>query len=54
MKIIRFIIRIYRILIKIGTYIDFKKIVDDFNGKNEVGKRSNFRRPRNFRSHKEK
>ena len=54
MKIIRVIIKIYTILTRIGTYIDFKKIADDFKGKNDLEKRSDFRRPRNFRGHKEK
>ena len=53
MKVIKFIVKIYKILIKIGTYIDFKKIADDFKG-NKVEKRSNLHRPGNRRSDKKK
>jgi len=53
MKIIRLIIKIYKILISIGTYIDFKKIADDFKGKT-MEKREHIHRQRNRRSNKEK
>jgi hypothetical protein len=52
MKIIRFIVKIYRILIRIGTYIDFKKIADDFKGKNNMEEREHIRRSRNRRNNK--
>lgn len=34
-------------LIRIGSYIDFKKIADDFKGKKSVEKRDSIRRSRN-------
>lgn len=52
MKIIRIIIRIYKILMKIGSYIDFKKIMDDFKGKKEVENGKRVLRNRKRRSDK--
>jgi hypothetical protein len=52
MKIIKFIIKIYQIITRIGSYIDFKKIADDFKGKNNVEKRDSIRRPRDRRNNK--
>ena len=53
MKIIRFIVKIYRIIIKLGTYIDFKKIADDFKG-TKVENRKHTRRHRNRGNNKSK
>jgi len=53
MKIIRVIIRIYRIIVRIGEYIDFKKIADDFKGKN-MEKRKHIHRKGNRRSNTKK
>lgn len=53
MKIIRWIIKIYKIIRKIGSYIDFKNIQDDFNGK-KMENNNRIRKPRNWRGHKEK
>ena len=53
MKIIKFIVKIYSIITRIGSYIDFKKLADDFKGKN-VEKRKNIRGHRDGRSDKRK
>jgi hypothetical protein len=53
MKIIKFIIRIYGVLLRIGTYIDFKAIADDFKGKS-VENNKRIRRPGNRGSDKKK
>lgn len=53
MKIIRFIVKIYRIITKIGRYIDFKKIANDFKG-SKVEDNKHSRRYRNRGSNKSK
>jgi hypothetical protein len=52
MKILKIIIRIYKIIIRIGEYIDFRKIANDFKGKNEMEKRDDILRRKHRRNNK--